>query len=257
MRWRFIGCMAIVVAMGAAVAAPKDRLRPEPSSSAGQTAHASPGRSSNGNQSRLKASLSNSGETRTICEPVEIAADFPARHAITEAGIVVGCRIGRSVGWFESTEHTMSWRQPTSGETHHVLVVVQERTSGRTIPNLRVAVAVRDTVGKEVVSTTSLRMLWGRKFLYYGANIAISHGIDKVNVSVAIDPPVGMGRRDFYSGARFLTKPVHLVLNDVAVSAAVPEDEKETTQTLGGYVAPGRHPPVEPTPYPGAKGKPQ
>jgi hypothetical protein len=194
-----------------------------------------------------------------ILEPAreadEIESAMKGLKTIPGTDIRVGCHLGGVASWYEMRSGVLSWREPASAETNHVMITVQDASDRRTVPGCKVSVAIADGKGREIVTTTPLRMLWNRGFYYYGGNVSLPEKADTVRVSVRIEPP-DFSRRDKELGA-FFSDAVETSWHDVEVLDRLESANGASARSPHkGSFPPGRHPAVKLTPYPGSAAKP-
>lgn len=199
-------------------------------------------------------------QSGVLCEVEELQKFGAVRQEFDKAGIVVRAEIrNRPASWFELEHGTLVLREPTTDETHHVMLTVQERTSGRALVPLSVRVGLRDAItAKELVSSVSLRIIWGQRFVYYGANLSLPplDQPSKALLHVEIAPAESLARSPEAS-PDFLVAPLAETLQPLQILPSVPREQAlSLSRPEGRSQLPGRHPPMTPTPYPGA-GEPQ
>lgn len=197
-------------------------------------------------------------------EPAAIDRLYSGLENTTATDVRTGWRIEPPTGWYESGDGgTLVWHEPATGETAFLSVVVQDAADLRSIPGCRVSASLYDAAGKEVVSTTTLPVLWDPAVYVYGINVALPTvlaplaglGTSSVGTTVTlalrVEAPT-FRRRDQAVGA-FFTQAINRIIPGVTVPPTPVVSARDAAKPAArGIFASGRRPYAQPTPYPGA-----
>lgn len=171
---------------------------------------------------------------------------------------VAGC-LAQVASWYSLRNGVMSLREPLPGETSHVRVEIRSDSDGRFVPDLRVYVSVKDAESKEdLLTSVPLLCFWGKESCYYGTNLSLP-GVTpgqgkKVFVSLEIAPLESVAR-DVDTDPNFLVAPVAMTFGPLSLPTVDEETSRSASSAKWAAIKDGRHPPIEPTPYPGRNEK--
>ncbi len=188
--------------------------------------------------------------------PIQISGGKASKDSTSPLSIKVV--LDAPAAFYECKGGVLALREPKPDETHLLKVVVSDRESGRWVPFTSVDVALVAVDTKDVLLTTrSLSLVWDKHATYYGANISLPEGAvgKKVSAFMNLAPAETVVRTT--DAADLL--PVGLYSLEIG-PVGVPQysrDRQTSLIKLRGKVLEleGRHPPVEPTPYPGSKSR--
>jgi hypothetical protein len=175
-------------------------------------------------------------------------------------GLRIAGRLAPVASWYFLRNGVMSLRDALPGETSHVRVEIRSDSDGRFVPDLRAYVSVKDAETKEdLLTSVPLLHFWGKESCYYGTNLSlpgVAPGqVKKVLVLLEIAPLENVAR-DAASDPNFLVAPVAMTFGPLSVPLVVDEETSRTASSaMRVATKEGRHPPVEPTPYPGRNAK--
>lgn len=170
-----------------------------------------------------------------------------------EMQVAVALQFSSPECYYEFDGKTLSWREPTEGESHYIRVTVRDLASSHLVTGASPKAVLTLPSGKTMGTSITLHETWDRETPHYGANLQIPDDVTSGNVALRIDPPKGRRLGREFGG--FFTKPLTLSFSDVDFSGVEPvKDEDDLTTEPGKVDWPeGRRPYVEPTPYPGAQ----
>lgn len=176
----------------------------------------------------------------------------------TADGLRIHLMVGAPLRWYTLEQGTLVLKEPTRDETLGLTISIEDAASGQVFPSARVKFSIREAVsGNTLVTTTTLAPVWdGRRTVYLG-NVALPESLNgtrpQILVAVEAEPVEGVGRSVDVPES-FFRKPVATEFGPFDVSATKKEGaaERESTKPLSAQL-PGRHAPIEPTPYLGAK----
>ena len=104
----------------------------------------------------------------------------------------------------------LEWEEP-GDRNCHIEIAVCDRDDGRFLPEMDVAVTIRDDSGEDV-ATFQPPFLWHPGLFHYGSNIELP-GDGEYTIEVVVDPPT-FHRHDEENGDRY-TEPVEVRFEDV------------------------------------------
>lgn len=106
----------------------------------------------------------------------------------------------------------LEWREPDE-ENCHIEIAVCDADDGRFLPEVDVAVTVRDGDGNEVADFRP-EFLWHPGLFHYGANLSLP-GDGRYSLEVSVDPP-SFHRHDERNGDRY-RDPAEVTFESVEV----------------------------------------
>lgn len=190
-----------------------------------------------------RGALSAGNQSRAIRDQLTEVVEVPGTD------VLLGYRIGEARSWYEFRNGTLSWRDPAQGESNFIEVTVQDAADFRVFTNCKVSVSVKGSDGNELLSTTSLELIWGKEFFCYGRNVSLPEKITKAVLSVWIGPPE-FARMDKELGAFFIA-PVTYVWPNARISGRSGKGSRAEPEKV--TFPEGRHPAATSTPYPGSQ----
>ena len=164
------------------------------------------------------------------------------------AAVSTGYHIGAPQGWTEKQGDKLVWREPRLGETHGISITVQEPKNERAIPGCTVSVWLTGGDGKDIGTSMSLVFMWAEDISRYTGNVSLPSALTSATLSARIEPP-DYPRLGKQGGAFF---PAGFTVSWPAVEIPPPVSPCEAMEAPPGHFMEGRHPRIEPTPYPGA-----
>jgi len=183
-------------------------------------------------------------------------ADARSGAAELPHGLKVQAEFLPAQSWYYVKDGVLSLREPQPDETHFLKLSLKDAATGRLVPAARVAVAIVDARTREpLLTTTTLAPMWGRRESYYAANLSLPEETAGRQVKICVEAGAPEGWLRAVDAQSDL--PISSLVTEVG-PLAIPEGGKQAAgsalhRTPTPKPLEGRHPPVEPTPYPGEK----
>ncbi|MCX7626748.1 MAG: hypothetical protein N2Z21_11160 [Candidatus Sumerlaeaceae bacterium] len=159
--------------------------------------------------------------------------------------------------WFVLENGMMSLREPSPDENLGVVVRFEDASSGVFYPAATVKGLIWDAAFRQcLVTTTTLTPVWnGREIEFFG-NFFVPFDDDEkreVSLELVVEPPAGIGRSTNVAET-FFRERITAQFGPIKVSRKIVQATLQDHQRRPAAAkVPGRHPPLEPTPYPGTK----
>ncbi|MGB9692572.1 MAG: hypothetical protein ACPL7D_10435 [Candidatus Sumerlaeaceae bacterium] len=173
-------------------------------------------------------------------------------------GLRISATVTEPVSWFAFENGNLALREPNPDERFAVRVELSDLLTGSSFPGAEVKCCIKEAKSSEVLATTrTLVRVWDPKATFHVENFALPQN-DYSPPQITLHLEIAPDQRF----ARYVAAPTAVIPSPFAVELGpypIPEKRPrhETTSTLRrSLLRPyleGRHPPVEPTPYPGAK----
>lgn len=188
-------------------------------------------------------------------EPAAIARSMDRLTTVPGTDLQIGYRLGAPAGWYQLEGSNLVWHEPAPSDTHKLTVTVQDAADLRIVPMAKVTAGFTGPDGKAVTTTQTLNFLWDKDFYHYAANLALPDDLREADLHLRIEAP-SFRRTDQVLGA-FFARPVNWTFRGVRIPEPVRPEPKPGVPTTRGLFSEGRHPYVEPTPYPGSATLPE
>jgi len=179
-----------------------------------------------------------------------------ARSGVVELphGVALQAEFLPAQSWYYVKDGVLSLREPQPDETHCLKLTLKDPATGRLLPAAKVLVAIVDARTREpLVTTTTLAPMWSKRESCYGANLALPAEAVGRQVQLCIEAGAPEGWLRAVDAQSAL--PISSLVTEVG-PLTIPEGGKQAAgsaphRTPTPKPLEGRHPPVEPTPYPG------
>lgn len=172
-------------------------------------------------------------------------------------GLRITATVSKPAKWFLFEHGVLSLREPARDENLGVHVRLEDSRAAHPYPAATVKALVWDSEFRQCLqTTTTLTPIWNGREIEFVGNFAVpleNHGKRAVSLMLVVEPSDGVGRGAEISES-FFRLPAMVRFGPVELSDFTSQESRQEKQRKPAPTpVTGRHPPIEPTPYPGMK----
>lgn len=172
-------------------------------------------------------------------------------------GLRITAAFSKPAKWFTLERGVLLLREPSRDENLGIVVRLEDCTTGRPYPAAVVKALIWDSEFQQcLLTTTTLAPVWNGREIEFMGNFSVpseDHEKHSASVMLVVEPSEVFGRSAEVPES-FFRLPVILRFGPLDFSGLIAQEIRgEKQRKPAPTPATGRHPPVEPTPYPGMK----
>ncbi len=171
-------------------------------------------------------------------------------------GLSVKVTVSQPLSWFSFEKENLALREPQPDDLFGVQVSLEDSKTHQCFAGADVKCLVKDPKSNQTLTTTTtLVPVWDPKGCFFAGNFALpSNGPSIREISLVLHIiPVDRFARSLNVATTFAVAPVVAEVGPFQLDEKALSGAKFTEKKISPHLDTGRHPPIEPTPYPGAK----